>query len=105
MVMVIMLEEEKGVKEEDEERPKKNSTKNSIEKRTQDLIERNSPSIHPSFLQLEQSKAKQSHVVSIKINNQAKSTTFYFSSSFPFLRFLSLAFPIPIPIPSYPVRG
>lgn len=106
MGMVIMVEEEKGVEEEEEEeRPKKNSIKNSIKKRKQDLIERNSPSIHPSFLQLEQSKAKQSHVVSIKINNQAKSTTFYFSSSFPFLRFLSLAFPIPIPIPSYPVRG
>lgn len=49
--MVIMLEEEKGVEEEEEEeeRPKIHSTKNSIEKRTQDLIERNSPSIHPFF--------------------------------------------------------
>lgn len=49
MVMVIMVEEEKGVKEKEEERPKKNPTKNSIEKRTQDLIERNSPSVHPFF--------------------------------------------------------
>lgn len=70
MVMVIMLEEEKGVKEEEEERPKKkNSIKKSIEKRTQDLIERNSPSILSS-IRAEQSKAKQSHVVSIHQNQQ-----------------------------------
>lgn len=49
MVMVMIVEEEKGVKEEEEERPKKNSIKKSIEKRTQDLIERNSPSVHPFF--------------------------------------------------------
>lgn len=46
MVMVIMVKEKKGVK--GEERPKKINQK-SIEKRTQDLIERNSPSIHPFF--------------------------------------------------------
>lgn len=70
MVMVMIVKEEKGVVEEEEERPKKNPTKNSIEKRTQDLIERNSPSIHPSSIRAEQSKAKQSHVVSIHQNQQ-----------------------------------
>lgn len=47
-----------------------NSIKNSIEKRTQDLIERNSPSVHPSSIRAKQSKAKQSHVVSIHQNQQ-----------------------------------
>lgn len=101
--MVIMVEEEKGVKEEEEERSKKNPIKNSIEKRTQDLIERNSPSILSS-IRAEQSKAKQSHVVSIKINNQAKSTTFYFF----FFSISSLSVDCishPVLIPSYPVRG
>lgn len=56
MVMVIIVKEEKGVKEE-EERSKKNPIKNSIEKRTQDLIERNIPTILSS-IRAEQSKAK-----------------------------------------------
>lgn len=47
--MVMIVKEEKGMEEEEEERPKKNSIKKSIKKRTQDLIERNSPSIRPSF--------------------------------------------------------
>lgn len=87
MVMVIMEEEEKVVKEEEEERPNKIiQSKKSIEKRTQDLIERNSPSVRPSFLQLEQSKAKQSHVVSIHQKSTTKlkaqpSFFFFFISS------------------------
>lgn len=40
---------------------KKEFNQKSIEKRTQDLIERNSPSVRPSILlQLEQSRAEQS---------------------------------------------
>lgn len=45
--MVIMVKEEKGV--EEEERSEKEPNQKSIEKRTQDLIERNSPSVHPFF--------------------------------------------------------
>jgi len=94
MGMVIMVEEEKGVEEEEEERPKKNSIKNSIKKRKQDLIERNSPSILSS-MRAEQSKAKQSHVVSIhqKSTTKLKAQLFIFLLLFHFFAVCHLHFP------------
>lgn len=55
MVMVMIVKEEKGVKEEEEERPKNNSTKNQSRNERKTWL---SATVRPSFLH--QSRAKQS---------------------------------------------